>query len=194
MELLDIIQIQSVINDLEKKLKENGKELIKELYDIAEGFNSQDIKGFNIINSNEFGFILKIFDYEIYIQLMDDYAIPKPYLKNVTLKDIADNKEFQKYFCSSIFFYYCNKNFNENILTYLDRAFINKDFHIGFEGSYHNFVFDTKESILPNLKQILLRIINRIYNTQPCFCDLDDVYQLDRKIIVNRKFNGIGFK
>lgn len=112
-----------------------------------------------------------MFQYEIYVLLLDQYSIPKSFLDNkyIPLKEMVKEEVYQKLYCSCVSFYYCNKEFNDATLIYLDRAFINKDFDIAFEGTHKYFTFDTKENILPKLKQIVLTIINRIYNLQTFF-------------------------
>lgn len=199
MELSNIIEINNTINGLENKIKENGKEMMNLLYYLAEELKSESKGLIKLKEFNGVQFSLELGKYEIFIFLMDIYAVPSKNmleLENeiITISKIANNLSCQKYYCGCISFYYSEKDFNEQSLIFLSRAFINKDFDIAFQTSGKYISFDTKEVIFTNLKVKLVGIISRLFNGMPHYQDVDTVYQMDKSILEDRKYNFIGFK
>lgn len=199
MQLLDIIKINNTIKDLEDKIKGNGIEFIKLLKNSAKELQDESDNLINIKKSSDVQFSLEFGNYEIFIFLMDEYAVPSKNMKElenqtITINKIANNQSYQKYYCGCISFYYVEKGFNEESPIFLQRAFLNKDFDIAFQSSYKYTMFESKEVTLKDLKSILVGIISHLFNGMPHYLDVNDIIQIDKSSLVDRKYNSIGFK
>lgn len=199
LQLSDIIKIDNKIKELEDKIKQNGEEFINLLNNSAKELQGESEGLINIKKSSCVKFSLELGKYEIVIFLMDVYAVPSENMKeledkNITINMIANNQNYQKYYCGCISFYYIEKGFNEESPIFLQRAFINKDFDIAFQSSNKYIMFQSKDMIIKDLKSILVVMISELFNCIPYYLGTDDIFQIDKSSLVNRKYNSIGFK
>lgn len=202
MEFNEIIKDIKSIRTIENMIYKNAIEFINDIYkdvkNLIDNVKDNDIQiELSSIQNNTFS--IKLDKYEIFVFLMDEFAVPKNNLtdlkdKNITLSTIANSLNYQKYYCGCLSFYYIDNSFSPDNLIYLDRAFINRYFEIAFQ-SYGKYLhFEKKESVISILNKIIMNIFERIIKPEPVFPETNNIFQLNKSILKYRKYNTIGFK
>jgi hypothetical protein len=190
----ELVQINEDIKKIEGQIDKNTREFMniiyvtfKKLGDDANREAEKEIIVLSEYNVNkDKQFSLKFLDYEIIITYMNTFAIPKnevPGLENENIFQLlTKSAKLQECYSSCIAIYFCNPSFNDNeILQYLNRIFITKDFKIVFQFTHEKICFSRKEEIIKDLEQILIGTLYKLFiNYKMIYPDLNDIFTLTR--------------